>query len=77
MSITERLYRALFECQKRGLDPKAIYLGEGFRREVEDSMSISVSSKFHDIKTDKFTGIPLFWVIAPADHLYVAGEFKK
>jgi hypothetical protein len=75
--IFERIYRGFHEVNKRGMDVKAIYIGQGFRREFNEAiMERCKYQTYGQIREDKFAGIPLFWVVYPHDHFYVAGGFK-
>lgn len=78
ISIFERIYHGLHEVNKYGMDAKAIYLGQGFRREFDEAtMERCKFQTYGQIPEDRFAGVPLFWVLSPHDHFYIARGFKK
>lgn len=78
MTIFERIYRGFHEVNKRGMDAKAIYLGQGFHREFDEAMMERCKFQtYSQIPEDKFADVPLFWVVSPPDHFFIAGGFKK
>ena len=77
-TITEKIYKALWELQRQGREAKAIYMGHALKMELEEFLSHQtmylVGGKRLEADVDKFAGVPVYCLVGHDKHFNVVSE---